>query len=128
VPAEGSVNDIFGVNSPSASNAVSFVPGEVGRGFTFGAGGFIDIPASASLASQQFTLAAWAEPTGPGPNNDAFGNAIFGQDFDNTHSVYLFWRATDNRFGFEFGSQSSEVIYTQNTFPAGSFYFRDRYI
>ncbi|HEY3840396.1 MAG TPA: LamG-like jellyroll fold domain-containing protein, partial [Bryobacteraceae bacterium] len=121
-PGDGNTSDLQGANDPSASNAVTFVPGQVGTGFTFGAGGYIDIPASPSLANQQFTLAAWVRPDGPGPNNDAFGSWIVGQDFDNTHAVYLYWRATDNHFGFEFGSQSSEAIVSQDSFPIGPFY------
>jgi hypothetical protein len=121
-PGDGNTNDFLNANNPSASNAVTFVPAEVGTGFTFGSGGYIDIPASASLANQQFTISAWVRPDGPGPNNDAFGSWIVGQDFDNTHDLYLYWRAADNRFGFEFGSQGSEVIVSQDSFPTGSFY------
>src|SRR5207302_7549874 len=48
---DGSTGDLFGLNNPSASNAVTFIPGKVGQGFTFGPGGYIWIPPSARLAN-----------------------------------------------------------------------------
>jgi hypothetical protein len=102
---------------------VTFVPGEVGNAFTFGSGGYIDIPASSSLANQQFTWSAWVSPAGPGPNNDSLGSVIVGQDIDATHaSAQLLWRATDNRFLFIFGNQSSELIVSTDSFAPGQFY------
>src|ERR1035438_3963184 len=74
--------DLYGVNDPSAVN-VTFVPGEVSDGFTFGSGGYIDIPASSTLANQKFTWDAWVRPDGPGPNNDSYGSVIITQDIDN---------------------------------------------
>src|SRR5205085_64176 len=67
---DGNISDFLGANNPSASNAVSFVSGKVGTGFTFGSGGYIDIPASVSLASQRYTIQAWVRPDGPGTNRD----------------------------------------------------------
>jgi hypothetical protein len=117
-------NDTIGGNNPEAVNAVTLVPGEVKDGFTFGTDGYIDIPAAANLANQQFTWAAWVMPAGPGPNNDQDGNIIVSQDTDNTDDVIgLNWSALTNRFVFLFGSQFSEIIYSTDTFPAGSFYF-----
>ena len=118
----GDTSDLLGANNPSASNAVTFVAGEVGKGFTFGTGGYIDIPASPSLANQQFTWSAWARPDGPGPNNDQWGNVIVSQFSDNVTGVALFWRATDSHFVFEFGNQNSETIVSQHAFPTGQFY------
>ena len=121
----GDVNtsDVLGANNPSASNAVTLVPAEVGNGFTFGSGGYTDIPASASLANQQFTWSAWAKPNGPGPNSDSVGSVVVGQDIDSTDaSAQLTWRATDNRFLFIFGSQSSDLIVSTDTFALGQFY------
>ncbi len=121
---DGNIDDLLGANNPSASNAVSFVSGKVASAFTFGSGGYIEIPASASLANQQFTWSAWVRPDGPGPNNDFDGNWIVGQDIDNTNlSVYLSWRATDNRFSLTFGSQLPEQIVSQDAFAPGQFYF-----
>jgi uncharacterized repeat protein (TIGR01451 family) len=121
---DGNTGDLLGANNPSASNAVSFVPGEVGTGFSFGTGGYIDIPASASLANQQFTWSAWVRPDGPGPNNDYVGNVIVQQNIDNSDaSVDLGWRATDNRFVFLVGNQlSSELLTSQDAFAPGQFY------
>src|SRR5215469_9078847 len=70
--------DLYGVNNPSAVNAVSIVPAKVSNGFMFGTKGYIDIPFSSSLANQKFTLAAWVRPEGPGPNNDQYGSTITG--------------------------------------------------
>jgi uncharacterized repeat protein (TIGR01451 family) len=122
---DGSTSDALGLNHPSAANGVSFVAAQVGTGFTFGQGGYIDIPASASLANQQFTWSAWARPDGAGPNNDFEGNVIVEQDIDGSHvSVSLSWRATDNRFVFAVGDiQSAELITSQHAFAAGQFYF-----
>ena len=120
---DADTSDLFGLNGASGSSAVTFVPGKVGNGFTFGSGGFIDIPASPSLANQQFAWSAWARPDGPGPNNDAFGSVIVGQNIDGTHtSVQLLWRATDNRFLFLFGDISSESIISTDSFAPGQFY------
>ncbi|MGH9353729.1 MAG: LamG domain-containing protein, partial [Terriglobia bacterium] len=121
--ADGNTSDLLGANNPSASNAVSFVSGEVGTGFTLGPGGYIDVPASTSLANQQFTWSAWVRPDGPGPNSDSFGSVIVGQNIDNTHvSAQLLWRATDNHFLFLFGDISSEQIVSTDAFAPGQFY------
>jgi hypothetical protein len=115
--------DLYGVNDPSAVNAVSLVPGELLHGFTFGTGGYIDIPASPTLANQKFTWDAWVEPDGPGPNDDNYGSIIIDQAIDDTDSsVELAWRATDNRFLFVFGNIDSEIIVSNDTFPTGTFY------
>jgi hypothetical protein len=117
-------SDLYGVNNPSAVNAVSIVPAEVSNGFLFGTEGYMDIPFSSSLANEEFTLAAWVRPDGPGPNNDQFGSVITGQAIDNNDaSVELTWRATDNRFLFIFGNIGSEIIVSNDTFPVGTFYF-----
>jgi len=90
-------SDLYGVNNPSAVNAVTLVPGKVLDGFTFGTGGYVDIPASSTLANQKFTWDAWVEPEGPGPNNDDTGSVIvqLGNDNDQEYvSVSLAWRAT----------------------------------
>lgn len=117
-------NDLYGVNNPSAVNAVTLVPAKVADGLTFGSGGYIDIPPSSTLANQKFTLDAWVMPSGPGPNNDQYGNIIIQQGIDNFDvAVSLNWRATDDRFLFNFGDVNSEVIASNDTFPPGTFYF-----
>ena len=119
----GNTSDALGLNNPSASNALSFVSAKVGTGFVFGSGGYLDIPASPSLANQQFTWTAWARPDGPGPNNDSLGSVVLGQDIDSTHaSVQILWRATDNRFLFVFGNNTSDLIISTDAFAAGQFY------
>jgi RHS repeat-associated protein len=118
---DGTITDKLNANNPSASNAVSFVPGEVGMAFAFGAGGYIDIPPSSSLANQHFTLSAWVRSDGPGPNTD---DSVFAeQNVDNTHTaVSLGLRNTDNRFLFIFGDVFSEYIASKDTFAPGQFY------
>jgi hypothetical protein len=116
-------NDVIGGNNPSVVQAVTLVPGEVKNGFTFGTGGYIEIPQAPNLANQQFTWAAWVRPDGPGPNNDAFGSVILEQDIDGTNAVIdLLWRATDGRFLFLFGNQYTESIASTDGFATGSFY------
>ncbi len=116
--------DLYGVNNPSAVNAVTLVPAEVSNGFNFGTGGYIDIPASSTLANQKFTWDAWVEPLGPGPNDDNGGSVIISQGIDSIHySVALNWAATDNRFLFYFGDVQSELIVSNDAFPPGTFYF-----
>ena len=112
-------SDLYGVNNSSAVNAVTLVPAEVVDGFTFGTGGYIDIPASKSLANQKFTWNAWVMPAGAGPNNDQYGSVIIEQGIDDFDvSVALHWRANpDYRFAFYFGNVNSEVIYSNDTFP-----------
>jgi Concanavalin A-like lectin/glucanases superfamily len=122
---DGDETDLYGVNDPSAVNAVTLVTGEVLDGFAFRTGGYIDIPASSTLANQKFTWDAWVEPEGPGPNNDQYGSVIIEQGIDNTHdSVSLTWRANpDYRFLFFFGDQFTDFIASNDTFPPGTFYF-----
>jgi TonB family protein len=115
-------NDIAGGHNPSAVNAVSLVPGEVGNGFRFGNQGGIEIPDSPDLKNQQFTWMAWVRPDGPGPNNDGNGSVIVSQSDGRTASTNLQWRATDNRFLFFFGLIASERIESKHTFAPGAFY------
>ncbi len=124
LPMDGSVIDIVDGNNPSATNALSFVPGKVATGVTFGADGFIDIPHSANLATQRFTIDAWVKPEGPGPNNDQFGSIIVVKAMSSGTNVpiYLGWSELDNTFLFIFGNMVTERIVTANTFPPGSFY------
>lgn len=117
--------DLYGVNNPSAVNAITLVPAEVADGFSFGTEGYIDIPPSKTLAHQKFTWAAWAMPNGIGPNNDDVGSVIIEQGIDEDNvAVALHWRADpDDRFVFMFGNASTEIIYSTDTFPPGVFYF-----
>jgi len=125
-PGDVNENDIIGGNNPSAVSEVSLVPAEVLDGFTFGSNGYIAIPASSSLANQQFTWNAWVRPDGPGPTNDEFGSVILLQNTSETASAYdviaLDWSYSTSLFNFTFGEQHSETIFSKDTFPAGSFY------
>ncbi len=122
-PMDGSAYDVVGSNNPSASNAISFVPGKAAQAVTFGTGGYIEIPHSASLANQRFTIAAWVRPDGAGPNNDEYGNIIATKVVaSGNHSASLLWRATDNRFLFLFGDITSERLISANSFAPGQFY------
>jgi hypothetical protein len=122
-PGEGNTNDFLGANNPVGSNAVSFVPGKVGQGFSFGSLGYIDIAQSASLTPANLTLEAWARPDGAGPNNDGFGNDMINKVIDGSSgTAALNWRATDNRFLFIFGDDISDLILSTDQFPPGQFY------
>lgn len=122
-PGDGNTNDIQGGHNPSATNAVSFVPGIVGQGFDFGTGGYIDIPGSPAFTNQQFTLDAWARPDGPGPNNDGNGSVIVQKNINvlsgNQTSLQLVWRGTDNRFVF---NAYNVQVATGSSFQLGQFY------
>ncbi|RPI83494.1 MAG: LamG domain-containing protein, partial [Planctomycetaceae bacterium] len=119
---EGSTADVVDGNNPSASNAVSYVAGEVGQGVSLGAGGYIDIPQSANLDNQQFTFEAWVRPDGAGPNNDEFGSVILGKGITSANSYALTWRATDSRFVFVFGDIYTETVTSTHTFSSGAFH------
>jgi hypothetical protein len=127
---EGSTADVVGSHNPSATNAVTFVPGQVGQGAKFdGATSYIDIPDSPSLDNTQFTLDAWVRPDGPGPNTDGWGSAIIQKLLarpagDWIGSVLLNWRASDNRFILGRGDirSSSNVVFSTHTFAPGHFY------
>jgi len=118
-------NDIIGANNPESVNAVTLVPAEVKDGFSIGSNGYIEIPASSSLANQQFTWAAWVMPAGPGSTDDQYGSVIVVENSDTVDDVVaLDWRDNpDSRFLFVFGNQTYETIYSTDTFPSGSFYF-----
>jgi len=93
-PEDGNANDIVDGNNPSATGGISYVPAVVGPGVTFTvppnsstAGGYIDIPHSANLALQQFTIDAWVKPYGIGPNNDIYGSVIICKVFSGVNST-----------------------------------------
>ena len=125
-PGDRNEHDVLGGNNPSQVVAVTLVPGEVLKGFTFGTDGYIQIPNASNLANQQFTWAAWVRPDGPGPDNDSYGNVIVAKEVgagSDDFSVWLLWRATDNRFLFSFGDIFLEIFASTDAFPAGAFYF-----
>jgi hypothetical protein len=126
-PMDGNPLDLWASHNPSATNAISFVAGKVGPGVTFGAGGYIDIPHSAALANQQFTIDAWVKPQGPGPNDDFWGSVIVQKGLpipDRAHraSVSLWWSAQQQKFIFGFGDSFTERIVSSSTFPSGQWY------
>jgi hypothetical protein len=127
---DGNANDfaaLGGPNNPSATNAISFVAGKHGQGVTFGSGGYIDIPHSSAMAPQRFTIDAWVKPQGPGPNNDFWGSVIVqkGLPIPTGHSnvsVSLWWSASQQKFIFGFGDNTTDRIDSTSTFPAGQWY------
>lgn len=122
-PGDANENDIAGTNNPNGVSGVTLVPGEVSNGLSLRTNGYIQVPASSSLANPNFTWAAWVKPTGPGPNNDADGSTIAQQDIDDYNlSVALYWRSSDSRFVFIFGNSTTEIITSKDAFPTGSFY------
>jgi hypothetical protein len=126
-PMDGNPLDLWASHNPSATNAITFVPGMVGPGVTFGTGGYIDIPHSPALANQQFTIDAWVKPQGPGPNDDFWGSVIVQKDLPiptghTDQSVSLWWSAQQQKFIFGFGNSSTERIVSSSTFPSGQWY------
>lgn len=126
-PMDGNPLDLWASHNPSATNAITFVPGMVGPGVTFGTGGYIEIPHSPALANQQFTIDAWAKPNGAGPNNDFLGSVIVQKGWMPpagymTVSLSLWWSAQQQKFIFGFGSISTDLIPSTSTFPPGQFY------
>ncbi|MFO0969605.1 MAG: LamG-like jellyroll fold domain-containing protein, partial [Gemmataceae bacterium] len=122
-PLDGSVADVVGGNNPSATSAVSFVGGKIGQGATFGAGGYIDIPDSASLQNQQFTLSAWVQPVAAGVFGGN-GNAIIEKDLNSgsVGSTKMGWDPQTGRFVFVVGDYASQRVFSTNSFSAGQFY------
>ena len=119
---ENSVADIVGGVLPLATNALSFVPGEVGHGVSFGTGGYIDLTNFNALENQQFTLEAWARWDGPGPTEDAGGSIILENTLSGSFGYALSARASDNRFVFTCGTIVSSAVVSSNTFTQGLFY------
>jgi len=116
--------DAAGGHQGLLMNNVSFTPGKVGEGFTFGLNGKLFVPHSPTLANQQFTLEAWARPDGPPPGlaNDSFGSILIYKPGNGIEGLNILWRATDNRFTFYFGDSATERIISANSFPPGQFY------
>jgi hypothetical protein len=126
-PMDGNPLDLWASHNPSATNAISFVAGKVGPGVTFGAGGYIDIPHSAALANQQFTIDAWVKPQGPGPNDDFWGSVIVQKGLPpptgyTNVPISLGWSDQYKRFVFTFGNMSVERIASNPNFPPGQWY------
>jgi hypothetical protein len=126
-PMDGNPLDLWASNNPSATNAISFVAGKVGPGVTFGAGGYIDIPHSAALANQQFTIDAWVQPQGPGPNNDFWGSVIVQKGLPapagyTNVPISLGWSDQYKHFVFTFGNMNVERIASNPNFPPGQWY------
>jgi hypothetical protein len=131
-PMDGNPLDLWASHNPSATNAITFVPGMVGLGVTFGTGGYIEIPHSPALANQQFTIDAWVKPNGAplGPaSNDDFWGAVIVQKglppptgYTNV-PISLAWSAQQQKFVFTFGVMTTERIVSSSTFPTGTFYY-----
>jgi hypothetical protein len=121
-PMENSVTDMVGGVLPLATNALSFVPGEVGQGVSLGTGGYIDLANFDALENQQFTWEAWVRWDGPGPTEDASGSIILENTLSGSFGYALSARASDNRFVFTCGTIISSAIVSSNTFTQGLFY------
>jgi uncharacterized protein (TIGR03437 family) len=122
-PGDTNNNDIVGSNNPNNVSGVTLVPAEVSNGFTLGKNGYLEVPASKSLANPNFTWSAWVKPLGAGPNNDGTGDTIIAQDIDDySLSMAVYWRSMDNRFFFIFGNSSTNSFASKDTFQVGAFY------
>ena len=126
--AEGNATDVVAANHGTLVGGTTFAPGEVCQGFTFPTtGSSVDIPHSANLANQQFTLEAWVRPDGPGPNDDEFGSVILQKGVvaggEVTVSVGLWWSGLDHRFRLGFGGIFGlDRVVSANQFAPGQFY------
>ncbi|MEZ6129082.1 MAG: LamG-like jellyroll fold domain-containing protein [Planctomycetaceae bacterium] len=120
----GDVVDDVGISTVTSSG-VSFVDGQIGEGVTFEPGGYIDVPNSAELELQQFTLSAWVRPDGPGPNDDDFGSTIIQKGIGNLDtSVALYWSARSQQFIVGSGNVFNELnrTFSNDTFAPSQFY------
>jgi YVTN family beta-propeller protein len=124
----GNVTDSVGNHNPSATNAITFAVGKVGQGAKIGTGGFIDVPDSADLRNQKYTIEAWVRPDGPGPNDDESGSNLIDKPFSRPRGEYevtmqLGWRAYDGRFVYCFGNiPGGHRMASARSFPAGNFH------
>jgi len=125
-PMQNNVTDIIGGALPLDTNAISFVPGEVGQGVTLGTGGYIDLPNdNFAWETPQFTWEAWVRWDGPGPTEDFAGSCILENCTNGTSGYALCARASDQRFVFvcaSNGSSNGSLIVASNTFTPGMFY------
>src|SRR5579864_3617227 len=121
-PENGSLLDAVGVNSPSSSAGTAFAPGHLGQALAFSSGGYVDIPDSVSLDSQQFTISAWVRADGASAFPDEWGSMILGKlTSGTTASVALGWSSFNNanQFWALVGDRSSNTIVSAS-FPAGT--------
>jgi hypothetical protein len=129
-PMDGNPLDLWASHNPSATNAITFVPGMVGQGVTFGTGGYIDIPHSPALANQQFTIDAWVKPNGaplgPASNNDFWGAVIVQKGLPPptgyTNVPISLGGALNSRSSFYVWRHATERIVSSSTFPTGQCY------
>jgi hypothetical protein len=124
-PMQNSVTDIAGEVLVLDTSDLSFVPGEVGQGVTFGTGGYIDLTNCAALETPEFTWEAWVRWDGPGPNEDFAGSVILESTLSASSAYGLAARASDNRFVFvadSNGSTTVSLMVSSNTFTPGLFY------
>jgi hypothetical protein len=124
-PMENSVTDIVGGVLPLDTNALSFVPGEVGQGVSLGTGGYIDLTNFDALETAQFTWEAWVRWDGAGPTEDGAGSIILENCVNGSFGYALSARALDNRFVFTCagnGATPPSLLVSSNTFTPGLFY------
>jgi TonB family protein len=119
-PGDGNPTDVVGGHNASTVTAVNYVPATVRNGFVFGPQGHLDIPHYGDLENQRFTWIAWVRPDGSG---SSALSTIVSQKIDADHAaINLSWRAADQRFTFDSGSNQSDAIVSADPFPPGSFY------
>jgi hypothetical protein len=107
------------------TNALSFVPGEVGQGVSLGTGGYIDLTNFDALETPQFTWEAWVRWDGAGPTEDFAGSIILENCLNGSLGYALSARALDNRFVFTCagnGATPPSLLVSSNTFTPGLFY------
>lgn len=122
---ENPVIDIVGGVLPLATNALSFVPGEVGGGVSLGTAGYIDLANFAAWETPQFTWEAWVRWDGQGPTEDFAGSIILENCVNGSFGYALSARALDNRFVFTCagnGASPPSLLVSSNTYTPGRFY------
>jgi N-acetylneuraminic acid mutarotase len=121
---EGNASDSLGVNPGTPQNGPTYTAGEVGEAFNFnGVSQAVQIPYSASLISNSFSVEAWINPAGQ-PAGQAF---ILGQSYGRQLIVrpgspglnVAFDVCTDPYYWYEVADNSGAVPVGQWTHLAG---------
>ena len=123
-PMDNSTLDFADGNNPSAESGISFAPGQVGSGVTFGELAYIEILPDTNLNLTVFTVEAWVRPDAVW-RIDSFGSIIVQHAYhwpDSNTYVTLSLSYNSNEFVFLIGDVFTEGVWSTNSFPLGNFY------
>ena len=101
----GSGADSVGGNNLTLNGAVTFTPGEVGDGFTFGPGGYAQAGQSVATGGNNWSFDAWVNWQGIGGEDHQF---IFSNGNSGANGYGLLIQGTGSRFP---GSPDELVVY-----------------